>query len=1382
MAALTLVYNIQGSNFTLVLPILGGTISSINWGDGTTTTGTGNYNADKTHTFLHAGTYVVSILGTGITNLFSPVGTGAHYLTACNSFGEIGLISLTHAFASCGSLVTVPSSLPMNSSVTDMSNMFYNAISFNQDISSWNVSNVTNMSNMFNRATTFNGNIGNWNVSSVTDMNNMFNHATAFNQSLNSWDVSSVTNMDGIFADALAFNGTIGNWDVSSVTNMVSFFSHASSFNKSLNSWDVSNVVNMQGMFSGAQNFNQDLNSWNVSNVTNMGNMFWGATAFNGNISNWNVSNVSNINSLFLEARAFNQNISGWNVSGANDTAYMFSGAYAFNQDIGNWNVTNITNMAIMFADATSFNQNLNNWNVSNVYDMSQMFSGATSFDGNISNWNVSNVTSMVSMFNGATSFNQNIGNWNVSIVTNMDNMFSGATSFDQNLGNWNVSNVNNFNNVFNSTTLSTTNYNSTLNGWSNLNVKQNVTFGCRGLVYSPNGLTGRDTLSNTYGWVFIGDAFVSTNTIYSNISFTLTVVIQNGYDPYYSGSYSLSSNDLSPSSSNFFNDGNGTKIFVYPNLIFTSSGSNKLVNLNRNNGGEGEEIEVYWSQNYSFDVLEGPKTLTLVYNLQGSNFTLVLPILGGTISNINWGDSTTTTGTGDYNTDKTHTFTNAGTYLVSILGTGITNLSYSSPGATGANYLRACNNFGEIGLTNLANAFANCGSLVTVPSSLPINSTVTDMSYMFYNASSFNQDISSWNVSNVTNMGNMFDFSALSTTNYNTTLNGWSNLNVQPNLTIGCRGLVYSPNGLTGHDTLSNTYGWVFVGDAFVSTNTIYSYISFTLTVVIQNGYNPYYSGSYILSSNDLSPSSSNFYNDGNGTKIVVYPNVIFTSSGSNKLVNYTNNDLVNVNYSFNVLDDPATFLTLVYNIQESNFTLCLPILGGTISSINWGDSTTTTGTGDYNTDKTHTFTNAGTYLVSILGTGITNISYSSNDSPPATGANYLTACNSFGEIGLTNLSNAFANCGSLVTVPSSLPINSTVTDMSYMFSGATSFDQNLGNWNVSNVYSFYDVFNNAALSITNYNSTLNGWANLNVQSNQEIGCRGLVYSPNGLTGRNTLSNTYGWVFKGDAFVSKNLIFVNDNFTLTVNAEPLNYGPVTYTLSSIDLSPSSSDIFYDASGPQQLVYSDLSFTSDGPNKLVNLNQNNGGQVYWSQNFSFDVFTSIVCFLEGSKILTDNGYKLIQDLRKGDLVKTSEHDFKAIDMIGKKEIYHPALQERIKDQLYKCSQSEYPEIFEPLIITGSHAILVDDFINEEQKQKVIEVSGDIHITDNKYRLPACADPRTSVYEISGMYTIYHLALENNDYYENYGIYANGLLVETCSKRYLKELSNMTLIE
>jgi len=56
------------------------------------------------------------------------------------------------------------------------------------------------------------------------------------------------------------------------------------------------------------------------------------------------------------------------------------------------------------------------------------------------------------------------------------------------------------------------------------------------------------------------------------------------------------------------------------------------------------------------------------------------------------------------------------------------------------------------------------------------------------------------------------------------------------------------------------------------------------------------------------------------------------------------------------------------------------------------------------------------------------------------------------------------------------------------------------------------------------------------------------------------------------------------------------------------------------------------------------------------------------------------------------------------------------------------------------------------------------------------------ESRTKVYDIPGFYPIYHVALENNDYYKNYGINANGLWVETCSKRYLLELSGMNLIE
>ena len=169
------------------------------------------------------------------------------------------------------------------------------------------------------------------------------------------------------------------------------------------------------------------------------------------------------------------------------------------------------------------------------------------------------------------------------------------------------------------------------------------------------------------------------------------------------------------------------------------------------------------------------------------------------------------------------------------------------------------------------------------------------------------------------------------------------------------------------------------------------------------------------------------------------------------------------------------------------------------------------------------------------------------------------------------------------------------------------------------------------------------------------------------------------------------------------------------------------------------------------------------------------------CFKEDSKILTDTGYKAIQDLKKGDLVKTLKHGYKPLVIIGKKDIEHKALNHRAKDQLYKCDQSNYPEITEPLIITGCHSILVDQFVSQEQKEKTIEINGKIYVTDNKYRLPAAADERASVYEVPGTYTIYHIALENDDIYTNYGVYANGLLVETCSKRYLTELSNMELL-
>ena len=174
------------------------------------------------------------------------------------------------------------------------------------------------------------------------------------------------------------------------------------------------------------------------------------------------------------------------------------------------------------------------------------------------------------------------------------------------------------------------------------------------------------------------------------------------------------------------------------------------------------------------------------------------------------------------------------------------------------------------------------------------------------------------------------------------------------------------------------------------------------------------------------------------------------------------------------------------------------------------------------------------------------------------------------------------------------------------------------------------------------------------------------------------------------------------------------------------------------------------------------------------------------CFLEGSKILAMDKKRIlkyipIEKLKPGMLVKTLHAGFVPIKYIGYSTIYNPGLATRVRDQLFKCTKSAYPELIEDLVLTGNHSVLVDT-ITDEEREQITETLGGIYVTERKYRLPAFNDKRAVPYEHRGDFRIWNLALENEDYYANYGIYANGLLVETTSCRYIKEISRMTLIE
>ena len=849
--------------------------------------------------------------------------------------------------------------------------------------------------------------------------------------SVSQWGTLGFSSLSGAFYNATNLVG-VPDTIPSSVTDAGFMFVNTTSFNQDISGWNVSNVTNMNAMFGYAISFNQSLNNWNTSNVTNMNSMFFGALSFNSSINNWNTSNVSTMDGMFQGASSFNQSLNNWNTSNVTSMRFMFQNASNFNQSLNNWNTSSVTEVREMFNNASNFNQPLNNWNTSSILSFDNMFKNASNFNQSLNNWNTSKVTGMVSMFAGASSFNSSINNWNTSNVTDVREMFYNASSFNQDISGWSVLNVTNANYIF---------CDSPLSDITNELKRPNITY--IGYI-SSCALSAPAPTQAAPAPAAPAPATTAPAT---------TIPTPDQSAP----------SSTTPSSSNFM-----------------------VINISTISPGQ----------------------------------TMELPFDGITSLNINWGDGLIST----YTTPPSHNYNNSGLYKIEIGGAasryGTLERQYS-----GVNLISSVSQWGTLGLSSLSGAFLNAITLVEVPDTIPLS--ITDMSVMFAYASSFNHNISNWDVSNVTNMYAMFSGAS----NFNQNISNWDVSNVTTMFAMFSGTSNFNQNiskwDVSNVLDMTGMFTSAFMFNQDLSNWNVSSVSSmdsmFRETTLFNNNNQPltWGSTSNVRNMDSMFYGALSFNQDISKWKTSGVTNMnsmFYTASLFNQdisdwtVLNVTNADYIFCNSPLSTLINaskrpvityqgyissckqsaaggldqeqrataPAPTPTIIptpvpvqvpmiiqIETTPSNKIMSLPF-GDFNVDVNWGDGTIesfTTGT------ISHEYTQNNTYTITISGTAKLFGAYGGY-----IGNNLITEVTQWGDLGIISLQYAFLNATQLISVPANIP--NTVINTSFMFFGASNFNQDISSWNTSNVTNMSDMFNGASI----FNKDISSWNTSNV------------------------------------------------------------------------------------------------------------------------------------------------------------------------------------------------------------------------------------------------------------------------------------------------------------
>jgi len=1019
------------------------------------------------------------------------------------------------------------------SNVTDMSRMFQSATTFNQSLGNWNVSNVNDMAQMFRWTNDFNQDLSTWDVSNVSSMSGMFAHTEDFNGPINNWNVSAVTDMSAMFAYALAFNQDINSWDVSNVINMTSMFAATDIFNKDISSWDVTNVVNMTSMFSSAQAFNQDLGQWDVSGVNLMNSMFHNTPIFNGNIGTWDVSNVTKMSFMFALTEVFNQDLNNWNTSNVTVMSSMFLEAATFNGDISNWDVSNATVLTSMFVSAGNFDQDLSAWDISNASNMVFMFSlsglslgnydkiliawadldvqanaglgvlGLTYCKGEqarqslIDNhgWGFVGDEKECSFITTWKTNNPGIspddaitiptigGGYNYDVDWNNDGVFdqfgiNGSVSYIYpQPGTYTIRIQGDFPRIY---------FNNSGDKEKIINIDQwgdnewtsmeNAFFGCYNLNASTSDSPDLSNVTNMSGMlktalVFNGDVSDWDVSNVTNMSELFA------YAELFEGDVSGWDVSNVTNMSNFF--------WVVDN--FNSDVSGWDVSNVTDMGGMFGGNEIFDADLSGWDVSSVTNMKQMFSGAESFNSDLS----GWDVSNVT-NMRSMFKGTEVFNSDISdwdvsnvtlmyHMFWGADIFNIDISGwdvSNVTNMVSMFRGALAFN--QDISTWNTANVTDISAIFSYTDNFNHDLSNWDM-SNVDDMSYAFQFAEAFNQDLGDWDISSVTDMEEMLSSSGLSEENYDQTLIGWANQNVNLNVVLDANELDYCA-GKAARDFLTGTKGWIISGDnnncpPFITTwktdnpgTSPNDAISIPTTGGGYN-YDVDWNNDGVFDQMGIIGSVSHIFPQPGTYTIRIrgdFPRIFFDNGGDKeKLINidqWGENEWSSMENAFKGCENmtmTATDAPDLSNVTNlSGMFYKAKLFNGDLSS--WDVSNAT--------DMSYMFWIADLFNGDVSTWDVSNVT---NMKRMFWGNSLFNSDISDWDVSnVTDMSDMFKACFGFNSDVSGWDV-SNVTDMSGMFYTNTSFNGELSNWDVSSVTDMYEMFRGAII----FNSDIGGW-----------------------------------------------------------------------------------------------------------------------------------------------------------------------------------------------------------------------------------------------------------------------------------------------------------------